>query len=410
MQIEMMPHQLKAVRDMQPGRILRGDVGSGKSYTAIFFYYVKICGGVPNVKNFTYKPMKTPKELYIITTAKKRDDLDWQRDLADFGLGRESNEQGVQAHVDSWQNISQYEDVRDAFFILDEQRLVGNGEWVKTFLKLAKHNQWIILSATPGDTWMEFIPAFVANGFYRNRTDFIEQHVEFDSFVKFPRVKKFHNVAKMERLRANLLVDMPFERHTRRKQHIRIVGYDNILYEKVTKKRWNPFEERPVKDVAELQVLMRKVVNSDVSRIGEVMMALEKHPKLIVFYNFNYELDILRILAETLGYPVAEWNGKKHQPIPEGDKWLYIVQYTAGAEGWNCIDTDAVLFWSLNYSWKIFEQCKGRIDRLNTPFTYLHYYVLKSMAQIDSSIWRAITEKEKFNEKAFSQRVWDLAA
>lgn len=407
LQLELMPHQLKAVNEMHNGCILRGDVGSGKSFTAIFYYYTKVCGGVPQIKNFTYQPMKTPKELYIITTAKKRDDLDWQDDLAKFGLGYLTNEHGIQAHVDSWQNISQHEMVEDAFFIFDEQRLVGNGEWVKTFLKLAKKNQWIILSATPGDTWMEYIPAFIANGFYRNRSDFVDQHVEFDNFVSFPRVKRFHNIQKMEHFRSKLLVDMPYKRHTKRHVEMVLTDYDKEMYKMATEKRWHPFEDRPIENATELQIVMRKIVNADVSRLGETMKILEKHPKLIIFYNFNYELDMLRIMASTLEYPVAEWNGKKHQPIPETDKWVYLVQYTAGAEGWNCIETDAVLFWSLNYSWKINEQCKGRIDRLNTPFTNLYYYYLRSMSPIDTRIWTAILKKESFNIKVFIKQVWD---
>jgi hypothetical protein len=46
-------------------------------------------------------------------------------------------------------------------------------------------------------------------------------------------------------------------------------------------------------------------------------------------------------------------------------------------------------------------QAAGRIDRLNTPFTDLYYYVFKSGAPIDQAIDRALRAKRNFNEKLF---------
>lgn len=393
---------------MHNGCILAGDVGSGKTHAALFYYYTTVCGGVPKMRGVDFKPMRTPRDVYVITTAKKRDDLDWQDTAAQFGISRESNQDGVQIHVDSWNNISQYEDVTDAFFIFDENRVVGSGAWVKTFLKLAAANQWIVLSATPGDTWIDYIPVFIANGWYRNRTHFYEEHVEMDPYVKkFPKIKRYHGERKLDRIRASILVEMPFARHTSRHIERVFVDYNEEQWRKVTKERWHVYEDRPLRDVAELQAVMRKVVNTDISRLGEMMKVLEKHPKLIIFYNFNYELEMIRTMATSLNYPIGEWNGQKHQQIPETDKWIYAVQYLAGAEGWNCIETNAIAYWSLNHSWRQFEQSQGRTDRMNTPFNDLYYYVLRSNAKIDDDIWKTLLRKEQFNERAYAQRMWD---
>jgi len=526
MVVKLMPHQVAAVEELNSGKILWGGVGTGKTITAAAYYMKR----------------ESPKDVYVITTAKKRDDLDWQKEFAKFGVGRARN--GTVAGVltvDSWNNIGRYKHVTNSFFIFDEQRLVGSGGWTDAFIKIAKTNTWILLSATPGDTWLDYIPVFVANGFYKNRTAFKEEHVVYDTFSKFPKVKRYLGVGRLVRLRNQLLVEMPYERSTVRHTHNIHVHFDKPTLESTVKSRWNHYENRPLKDVAEMFRVSRKIVNTDPSRLAAVSTLMEKHPKLIVFYNFDYELELLRTLAisppgvnlpkflmnsiaeetpilvpttssthtlepssnssssaivadlidppwktelekitSTIAKPLpgftglhlaernnnlpwqipqpvnttslslhtttsstrrtstaqavkseslskcekdeptnttsivtsgstfqlAEWNGHKHEPIPNTDRWLYLVQYNAGAEGWNNTDTDAMLFYSLPYSYKMWHQAHGRIDRLNTPFTDLHYYVLKSTAFIDVAIARALDAKQSFNESSYGLTVW----
>lgn len=397
MTVELAPHQILAVKKMHNGCILKGGVGVGKSITALSYYYERVAKGTPPGPNF--KRMANPVDVYVITTAKKRESLEWEGEAAPFGIGTEPNNQGVRIVIDSWNNIVKYKDVTNAFFIFDEQRLVGSGAWVKAFLTIAKANQWVILSATPGDVWLDYIPAFVANGFYRNRTEFLRRHAVYSYFGTFPRLERYVDTGHLEDLRRRILVDMPYARHTvRHTKHI-MVAHDKEQFRRVFTDRWHIYEDRPIKDVSELYALMRKLVNSDVSRIAALMELSETHPRMIVFYNFNYELDILRALMGTLDMPYAEWNGQKHQDLPTGDRWIYLVQYTAGAEGWNCITTDTVVFWSLNYSYRITEQAKGRIDRLNTPYVDLYYYHMRSASYIDQQVMKALVEKREFNEK-----------
>jgi len=401
--IDLYPHQLEAVGKMHNGCILKGGVGSGKTRTALAYFYEKEARGTLRIngRGDTREP-NDPKDIYIITTAKKRDDRDWEAEALPFLITRvrDNSISGIKLEVDSWNNLLEYTEVKDAFFIFDEQRLVGSGAWVKAFLKIARNNRWIMLSATPGDNWMDYIPVLVANGFYKNRTEFLRRHVVYSSFTQFPKVDHYVETRHLANLRMRILVDMEFARHTTRHVFQVTVKHSQENFDRVWKDRWNYLEERPIRDIAELYRVARQVVNSDPDRLGVVMEKLEKHKKLIVFYNFNYELDALRTLAGTLGVVTAEWNGHKHQQLPEGDAWLYLVQYTAGAEGWNCTTTDAVVFYSLNYSYKIFEQCQGRIDRINTPYFDLYYYVLRSDTVIDKSIWKAVVTKKNFNEKS----------
>ena len=395
--ISLFDYQLDAVSRMRNGCILCGGVGSGKSRTSLAYYY-KEQGGILGTKN--YDKMKNPKDLYIITTARKRDTCEWEGELAYFLLSTDPKISGYKNKVivDSWNNIQKYKDITDSFFIFDEQRVVGSGVWVKSFLKITKSNDWILLSATPGDTWQDYIPVFIANGFYRNRTEFCNEHIIYSRFSKFPKIDRYINTGRLIRLRDRILVDMDFKRETVAHHEDIIVQYDIFKYKEIMRNRWDPYNNEPITNASGLCYVLRKIVNSDESRQIALMDILESRPRVIVFYNFDYELDILMNLAYGKGVEVAQWNGHKHQPIPDSDKWVYLVQYNAGAEGWNCIKTDTIVFYSQNYSYKVMQQSAGRIDRLNTPYIDLYYYHLKSRSSIDLAISKALRDKKKFNE------------
>lgn len=383
--VQLMEHQLKALEHLGNGKVLWGGVGTGKSYTALEYY----------MRN------EKPKDVYVITTARKRDDLDWERDAVLFGIGTDKAATlAGTIHIDSWNNINKYVKVEDAFFIFDEQRLVGSGAWVRSFYHIARKNRWIMLSATPGDTWLDYGPIFIANGLYKNITEFKREHVVYAPFSKFPKVMRYVGVQTLERWRNMILVEMPYLRHTARIVTELPVEYDPDMFQLVNKKRWNPYDEAPIKDVSELFRVMRKVVNSHPSRLEAIRELLKKHDRMIIFYNFNYELDILRQLGDSI--EVGEWNGKVKDPLPTGSRWVYLVQYVAGAEAWECITTDAMVFYSLTYSYKNFEQAQGRIDRLNTPYSDLYYYILLSKTPIDQAVRRSLKEKKHFNEREWA--------
>lgn len=446
MAIQLRDYQIKAIEQMRNGCILCGGVGSGKSITAIDYFFEE-CGGSLN-DNGSYRPMTNPKDLYIITTARKRDTLEWEGDMTHFLLSTnpEVNFYKNKVVVDSWNNIGKYVDVSDAFFIFDEQRVVGSGAWVKAFYKITKKNNWILLSATPGDTWSDYIPVFVANGFYKNKTQFNDEHIVWSRISKYPKVDRYINVGRLMRLRNRILVDMDFQRQTISHHEDVYVKYNISMYKDTGKNRTNPYifgyipcksdadgallvgtdiavtdvkpimegwqykprkgdyvrlVNKPIKNASELCYIWRKIVNTDESRQTALLEIFEKHPRMIVFYNFDYELDILKGMYYGEEVEIAEWNGHKHQPVPDSKSWVYLVQYTAGAEGWNCIKTDTIVFYSQNYSYKVMQQSAGRIDRLTTPFRDLYYYHLKTRSGIDLAISRALREKKKFNETKY---------
>lgn len=394
--MELRPHQREALDKLTNGSVLNGGVGSGKTHTAIAYYVEKVCGGDLNRRS----EMTTPKDLIVITTARKRDDLDWQATALECGLftDPETSYGHREFIVDSWNNIKKYVDREDCLFIFDEQRLVGSGAWVKSFLKIAKANQWILLSATPADTWIDYLPLFMAHGFFRTRTEFTENHVVWTFHGKYRKIRGFYGVRHLERYRDRILVEMPYEKHTTRHLLAEPVEYDVDLFNLVWRRRWNVYEDKPLIDSSEMHRVGRRVVNEDASRLEAIEKLVSEHPRIIIFYNFDYELEILRTLHSKLDIVVAEWNGHRHEPVPGTERWLYLVQYAAGSEAWNCIDTDTVVFYSLTYSHKQFEQSQGRIDRLDSPYEDLWYYILISTAKIDQLIWRSLVMKKNFHE------------
>lgn len=397
--VKLYDHQKEVIDKLRSGSILHGGVGSGKSITSIAYFFEKECGGSIE----PYREMLDPKNLYIITTARKRDMLEWDRECAHFRLSRDPDISlgGVKVTVDSWNNIKKYIDVKNSFFIFDEQRLVGSGTWVKSFLKIVKRNNWILLSATPGDTWMDYIPVFIANGFYKNRTQFTREHVVFNPYTPFPKIDRYVGTVKLQRLRREITVLMQYKTHTIHNDKHIITKYDESKVNRIFKDRWNIYENEPITNISQVVYLLRRVVNSDPSRVDAVRKLIEENRRVIIFYNFDYELDILRELTKEMGVNMKEWNGHKHEPIPETKKWVYLVQYTAGAEGWNCVSTNVIIFYSQNYSYKTMVQAKGRVDRLNTPYTNLYYYHLRSQAPIDRAISQALKNKKTFNERTF---------
>lgn len=404
MGIGLYDYQIDAVKRMKNGCILNGGVGSGKSRTALAYYYLRNGGDPASLCGDNYIPMDDPpKDLYIITTARKRDTLEWDGDMGPFLLSTHTdvNLYCNKVVVDSWNNITKYKEVTGAFFIFDEDRVTGSGVWVKSFLKIAKSNEWIILSATPGDTWQDYIPVFLANGFYKNKSEFIREHIVYSRFSKFPKVDRYLNTGRLIRLRNNILIDMDFHRDTIPHHEDVYVSYDISAYKDICRNRWNPWEDKPIENAAEFCYSLRKLVNTDEARQVALLQIIEEHPKAIIFYNFDYELDILKKLYYGEDFEIAEWNGHKHQEVPKGEKWVYLVQYTAGNEGWNCVRTDTIIFYSQNYSYKVMTQAAGRIDRLNTPYKDLYYYHIKSRSGIDLAISKALKNKKKFNERKF---------
>lgn len=414
MSVTLYPHQMDAINRMKNGSILVGGVGSGKSRTSLGYFYKTYGGGFTpctegvEILGYDLKndaPKSLP-DLYIITTARKRDSLEWEGELSVYLMSTEPemNLYSNRIVIDSWNNIAKYSKAMNAFFIFDEQRVGGTGKWAKTFIKIAKQNAWILLSATPGDTWTDYAPVFIANGFYRNFTEFRARHCVYSRYTKYPKIDHYVECGLLEKHRTDILVYMAFQRQTI--QHHEYIGvqYNQERYDFALKNRWNVFEEKPCKEIASLCSVLRRIVNGDPSRLDALYGVYQKHKRVICFYNYDYELEAITQFCNENYILMKQWNGHSHEAVPTEDEWVYLVQYAAGAEAWNCITTDCILFYSQTYSYKASIQAAGRIDRMNTPYKDLYYYHLLSSAKMDLAINKCLKTKKDFNEKSFIEQ------
>lgn len=407
--VQLRPFQVDCVKHLRSGKVLAAGVGAGKSIMSLYWYVTQCCAydKSSNLNGELFKLKPSSPDLYIITTAKKRISQEWNDELLRFNLIAGSNSHGmgnVYVTIDSWNNIRKYEGVKDAVFIFDEQRAIGSGVWAKAFVKIAKANKWLMCSATPADGWQDWCSIFIADGFHRNRTEFFRRHAVYSRFTKFPMITKWIDTDYLEKCRDAVLVTCTVPRDTERVWHDLTCGYDREAVKKAMKTRWNPETEAPFANANELVIYLRRLINTDKTRLSYASHVCKDHRRTIIFYSLNAELEeILKLESET-GIKVYQFNGHKHDPLPEGSDWIYAVQFFSGSEGWNCTTTDTILYWSLPYSYKQFEQAAGRIDRLDTKYKILNYYVMKSFSPLDISIGRALSNKKDFNLRAFMKK------
>lgn len=403
--VNLRQFQHECVQALRSGKVLAAGVGAGKSIMALYWYVTKCCTvrTSHNANGELFQIMPGSPDLVIITTAKKRDNHEWDDELYRYALhqGENSKKMGrVHVTIDSWNNITKYVDT-SAVFIFDEQRAIGSGAWSKAFVRIARRNPWVMLSATPADTWSDWCPIFVADGFYRNRTEFFRRHAVYSRYTKYPRIDRWIDEDYLNRCRDRVLVTCEVPRETERVVHQLTCAYDKETVRKAMKTRWNPETEEPFLNATELCFYLRRVIDTDPTRLSYAAHVVRDHRKVIIFYTLRAELEQILKLEEVTGVPVYQYNGGRHDDLPQGNSWVYAVQFQAGSEGWNCTSCNTVLYWSLPYSYKQAEQAAGRIDRLDTSYKTLNYYIMRSFAPLDLGIIRALRNKENFNASGF---------
>ena len=382
--IKLLKYQEEAIQKLHSGSVLYGATGSGKSLTGLA-YYMRCWSHL---------------DLYIITTSKKRNAGEWEEEIAKLGCPPPKA-------IDSWNRLKNYRMVSDAFFLFDEHKVGGHGKWAQSMITIAKKNKWILLTATPGDVWDDYASIFIANEFVKNKTTWNEDFCIFDRISKYPKIIGYQREDVLKNMRDAVLVPMEYQSEKVPIPYVipYKVDHEEEAYVLARRKSLRHPEMRAFRNTSAMFAYMRMNLPDKESKIQALADVLKKEPKAIIFYNFTPEKYEIENAARQVNIPFFQYNGQIKDNVPDGDTWVYAVQYTAGAEAWNCITCRTVIFYSMNYSYKVMTQAKGRIDRCNSPFDELHYYYFISPDfEIDQEILNALTRKEKFNEEALANK------
>lgn len=388
MAVTFKDYQKRAINQMHNGCILCGGVGAGKSLTSL--------GYIDKVY-----PSGT---VYIITPARKRNTGEWFDDI------RKNDMDETRFVVDSWNNLSKYKDVKDAFFLFDEQKVSGKGTWAKSLIRIAKSNQWILLSATPGDTYDDYATVLIANGFVRNRTTWYDEYCVTKS-QPFFHIVDHKNKDVIDMMIRRIFIKMDYQSDKKRIERVIPIQARSAGEEKeILMTHKAPGAQMPFTTFAAAIAYVRMNCYDKSKKTEALRKIIEKHKKIIVFYNFLSEKLEIERAAIDANVTINFYNGQRHDPIPDTDEWVYGVQYNSGAEAWNCITTNAMVFYSPNYSYKTMEQAHGRIDRVNSPYECLYYYMLLNELNIDNKVMNALSSKKDFNEKMLEEeRTWNVS-
>lgn len=126
--------------------------------------------------------------------------------------------------------------------------------------------------------------------------------------------------------------------------------------------------------------------------------------RLIVFYNFNAELEKLWDIANECNKPVSVVNGKERDTFnyTRDENSITFIQYQAGAMGLNLQKANRIIYYTPPLSSELFEQSKKRIHRIGQGKTCFYYY-LTCKGSVEEKIYKTLAMRKDFTDKLFEE-------
>lgn len=338
-------------------------------------------------------------KILVVTTASKARTSDHSDDLISFYYSLPNSLSSLSLSVISWHKLARWvnehwSEVEDYVVVLDELQRCGGGissQMGRAFLKIAKRNpDWAGFTGTPGDTWLKFYPYFTACNLVRNKTSFLAEFANIQTFKGFPEIVGWRNEDKLKSMWANIsyapdtskaLSELP-------KSVKRPVIFSlPKVYATVLKTRMragsdgnnmDDFLDTPGALCAELR---RICFTKDKQEwVSDFISGLESG--VVVFYNFIATGDKLEeIISKSLPDDTKIWriDGKHHEiPTAEtiGSRDVVLCQWQSGSEALNLQMIHYMLMVELPYSYSTLKQGMGRIRRIGQKNTMFFYTLL----------------------------------
>lgn len=400
---ELFDFQKKSVSELLNGKhIITAGCGSGKNPMSMVWACEKCKQTGKN-------------KILVITTASKARTTDHWDDMCAFcpsfsrSLSLSSSFVVISWHKlkawveTNWKNLNEWVVVADEI-----QRSKGYTTGMgNAFLKIAhKNKDWAGFTGTPGDTWDAFITYFVATDQVRNKTRFMDEYANVQTYKGYPEIVSWRNEDRLQRMWAainyapdtsSIMNELPKETHKT------ITFKKPTSYNKILKTRLN--EDGEFLDTAGALVaeLRRQCFTKEKQDwIKDFVEDLESG--CVFFYNYVKTGDMLEeIISKALGKDGRVWRiDGKHHEIPTADtigkKDMVICQWQSGSEALNLQFLHYWVAVELCYSYSTAIQGRGRIKRVGQKMPMFFYYLLTDKT-IEQDVLQILKDKGEFSEK-----------
>ena len=412
MKIELLPHQKKAIQRTENfNRVAYyHDMGLGKTFTG-------------SEKLMSYK---THKKLIICQKSKLPDWIEhmnkYYSDIVYDLSDKDQFYRYIVSHnsigVINYDLVFRRPDIaklHDFSLLLDESSLIQNSKAKRTkFILKLNPDGIVLLSGTPvGGKYenlysqLKLLGIKMTNSEYWSR--FIKYRIECYSGFPCKIPYGYKNVDELisllnshgaDFLKSDEVIDLPEQVFYHIDHGISNKYYDDILRDKYTVIDGKEFiADNPLKRLLYLRICCGAYNAERLNRFSDLLESTDN--RIVVFYNFNAELDaIIKVCDKP--YSIVNGQNKNIDNFVNHDNGVVFVQYQSGAMGLNLQKANIIIYYSLPLSSELYEQSKKRIHRIGQKSTCF-YYIMRCKKSVEEHIEKTLNMRRDYTDRLFEQ-------
>ncbi|WP_368076685.1 SNF2-related protein [Clostridium tyrobutyricum] len=407
--IKLYPHQIQALKETEKfsrvGYFL--DMGLGKTF----------------VGSEKLNQLDAPYNLLICQKSKIDDWYDHFKSYYDYKVIKYNKAQEISRHsvviinYDLIWRRPELMKLKDFTLMCDESSMIKNekSERAKFILKMKAKNI-ILLSGTPtGGKYEQLWSQCKLLGWKISKKlywqEFIKSVLLDIGGFKIKKVTGYKNVDRLKRKLHEygavfMKTDEVFELPEQIEQKIKIKNTKEYkIFKKdrlITINNTELVGDTSLTKMLYLRQLSSQYNKNKVNQLKDILESTED--RIIIFYNFNKELEIIKKLCEKLDKPISIINGavKDLDNFNQYNNSITLVQYQAGAMGHNLQKSNKIIYFSLPLQSELFEQSKKRIHRIGQEKTCFYWYLI-TQNSIEEQIYQTLKERRDYTNKLFEE-------
>ncbi|MBL0992197.1 MAG: DEAD/DEAH box helicase [Escherichia coli] len=424
--MKLFDYQKEAIENFESKPLNLSDVGTGKSYMSIGSYVKSECSKLliiclaPKVNDFV-----EDSEIFNLNVTALNKGTKKNKELLS-----ESNLVAI-SFESSWRltELNKWVD-KDTFIIIDESHKVSVSKskvtkFVMGLSKRAKYNY--LCTATPvsnGKLENWYPQLFISNVFRKPKKEFeqlfvIKQMRQMGS-MRFMQITGYRNEHLLEQM-----IDEASVKYKRDKGYLP----EDYVYKTKKPAMYNKLKKsRLYKDDNDLRVeldnssklfnSLRQVSHGFLNGISkqvskepferlDAILETHNNERVVIFYNYKWEAEMLKQLLDKLKRPYGEYNGsvKDLKPFKNNDNGVVLAQYKSASTGINdFVISNVMVFNSMPLSSTEYLQAKGRTDRHGQDKTPLYYHIVPD-TPIEKKIFSVVTNGKDFTNEMIEESV-----